>query len=130
MNPDSKHADLKMSPADLYREDLYTDRRVGTIRVLTPVTSEGNTDPARVVRYEGQTQLLTPMGAIPLSFEIEAASLGDAAEKFAAAAEVALEHTAQELQELRREAASSIVIPEIGPGGVGGVPGGGKIQLR
>jgi hypothetical protein len=45
----------------------------------------------------------------------------------------AVEKTMQELQELRREAASSIVIPETG-GGMGGLGGaggpGGKIQLR
>jgi hypothetical protein len=36
--------ELKMDPAALHREDLYTDRKMGTIRVLTPVTTEGTTD--------------------------------------------------------------------------------------
>ena len=131
MDPNSRPSDFKMDPTRLYHEEVFTDHRVGTIRRLTPVTVQGDTDAKRPVRYEGQTQILTPMGAIPLSFEIEAKSLGDAAEKFAAAAEAAFEHTARELQELRREASSGIVIPEVGPGGLGpgGLPGGGKIQL-
>jgi hypothetical protein len=113
--------ELKMDPAALHREDLYTDRKMGTIRVLTPVTTDGATDSARPVQYLGEAQILTPMGAIPLSFQ-----------KFADAAKVAVERTAREIQELRREAASSIVIPDsvppgLGGGGLGG--GGGKIQM-
>ena len=33
----------KMDSQDLYREDMYTDRRVGTIRVMTPVKPDGTT---------------------------------------------------------------------------------------
>lgn len=124
--------ELKMDPASLYREDLYTDRKMGTIRVLTPVGTDGATDSARSILYLGEAQILTPMGAIPLSFQIEATSLTEAIDKFADAAKVAVERTAREIQELRREAASSIVIPDsmppgLGGGGLGG--GGGKIQM-
>lgn len=121
--------DLTMDAADLYREDTFTDRRMGTIRRLTPVDANGADDPARAVLYEGHTQLLTPMGTLPLSFEIEAGSLEQAVSRFPEAAQAAVERTMDELKELRREAASSIVIPEPGSGGLGG-PGGGKIQLR
>jgi hypothetical protein len=123
--------ELKMDPGALHREDLFTDRKMGTIRVLTPVTADGATDPARPVLYLGEAQILTPMGAIPLSFQIDAASLAEAIEKFADAAKVAVERTAREIQELRREAASSIVIPDSMPPGLGGggLGGGGKIQM-
>lgn len=125
-------ADLKMDPASLYREEVFTDRRMGTIRVLTPVKTDGSFDIARKVLYVGEAHLLTPAGALPLAFEIEAGSLGEAAERFAAGAEVAVERAIRELQELRREAASSIVIPDRIPGGLAGpgpMRGGGKIQL-
>ncbi len=130
-------SDLKMDPASLYREDVYTDRRMGTIRVMTPVTGEGNIDLTRVILYVGETQILTSVGALPVVFEIEAKSLGEAAEKFADAAKVGVERTMRQLQELRREAASSIVVPDRMPpglggpglGGPGGMRGGGKIQL-
>jgi len=123
--------ELKMDPAALHREDLYTDRKMGTIRVLTPVTTDGATDSARPVQYLGEAQILTPMGAIPLSFQIDAASLAEAIDKFADAAKVAVERTAREIQEMRREAASSIVIPDSVPPGLGGggLGGGGKIQM-
>ena len=136
MSIDAENAQLKMDPTSLYREDVYTDRRMGTIRVLTPVTQDGAPDAARPVLYLGEAQLVTSVGALPIAFEIEARSLGEAAEKFAAAAEVGVERTMRQLQEMRREAASSIVIPDrvppgMGGGGLGGPGprGGGKIQL-
>ncbi|HHH35539.1 MAG TPA: hypothetical protein ENK48_01760 [Gammaproteobacteria bacterium] len=129
---------LRMNPNELYREEIFTDRRAGTLRRLTPVTPEGSDDPSRGVLYVGNTQILTALGTLPITFEIEAASLGEAAEKFAACAERAVEETMKELEELRREAASRIVVPESGaggigpggmpPGGMGGIPGGG-IQM-
>lgn len=132
MTTPDKMPELKMDPANLYREDMFTDRKVGTIRRLTPVMPDGTDDARRKTLYVGQTQLMTPVGALPLAFEIEAASLGEAAEKFAAAAKVAVERAVKELQQLRREAASSIIIPEAGAAGMGApgaIPGGGKIKL-
>src|SRR5882672_3482646 len=122
--------ELKMDPANLYREEVFTDRKVGTIRVMTPVKRDASTDAGRKVIYVGETQLMTPVGALPLAFEIEADSLGQAAEKFAGFAAVAVERAVKELQELRRQQSSSIVIPEGMPGGFGG-PGGlpGKLKL-
>jgi hypothetical protein len=125
--------ELRMDPASLYREEMFTDRTIGTIRVLTPVTGTGSPDPSRAVLYVGETQLLTPGGLLPLAFEIEATSLADAVQKFGDGAEEAVERTRRELDELRREAASSIIVPDrMSPGGLdpGGLPGGGKIRLR
>jgi len=116
-------AEPRMDPASLYREELYTDRRVGTIRVLTPVTREGLADPTRPVLYVGETQVLTPAGLLPIAFEIDARSLAEAVDKFGEGVKDAVEQTIQELQELRREATSSIVIPDLRPGPLGG-PGG------
>ena len=120
--------ELKMDPANLYREEIFTDRKVGTIRVMAPVKRDGSADASRKVIYVGETQLMTPVGALPLAFEIEADSLGRAAEKFAEVAAVAVERAVRELQELRRQQSSSIVIPDAIPPGLGG-PGGGKIKL-
>jgi len=105
---------VQMDATQVYREDTFTDRRVGTIRRMTPVTAGGEPDAARPVLYVGQAQIMTPMGALPLSFEIDADSLPAAIEKFGPAAEVAVQQTMRELQELRRESASSLVIPEAG----------------
>ena len=70
--------------------------------------------------YVGETQVLTPAGALPIAFEIGAGSLEEAAEKFGQLAKEAIERTVKELQELRRQAASSIVIPQ---GGMPPMPG-------
>ena len=118
--------DAKMDPNSLYREELFTDRKVGAIRRLTPVKSDGSPDASRPVLYLGQAQLLTAMGALPLSFEIPATTLDDAIAKFDGLTKQAIERAMREIQEMRRQAASSIVIPEAG-GGFG--PGGGKIKL-
>ena len=65
----------------------------------------------RVV-YLGEAQLLTQLGALPLTFEIKAGALGEATEKVAAGAKVAVERAVKGLQEMRREAASPVIIPE------------------
>src|SRR3954467_13163474 len=117
--------ELKVDPASLYLEEIFTDRRVGTIRRLTPVNKEGVRDQARAVLYLGETQVLTPAGALPIAFEIGAGSLEDAAEKFGNLAREAIERTVKELQDLRRQAASSIVVPQGGLPPGGGFGGGG-----
>jgi hypothetical protein len=118
--------EVQLDPTSLYREELFTDRRAGTIRRLTPVTAQGEADATRFVLYSGQTQLLTPAGVLPLGFEIEAESLEDAISKFPDAVKVALEQAIDEAREMRREAATRIVVPDVG----GGAPvGGGKIKF-
>ena len=118
--------EIKIDPKQLYLEEIFTDRRVGTIRRLTPVGKDGERDQSRAVLYVGETQVLTPAGALPIAFEIGAGSLEEAAEKFGQLAKDAIERTVKELQELRRQAASSIVIPQ---GGMPPAGGGGKIQM-
>ena len=121
--------DIKVDSKALYLEEVFTDRRIGTIRRLTPVKGDGERDEARAVLYIGETQVMTPAGALPIGFEIGAGSLEEAADKFGGLAKEAIERTVKELQELRRQAASSIVIPQGGMPPAGGMGGGGKIQM-
>lgn len=131
---DEHTIELQMNPTGLYREEVYTDRRVGTIHQLTPVTVAGAVDPARLVLFTGQAQIMTAAGVLPISFEIEARSLAEAVAAFGAAAQEALEETVQELREMRRQAASQLVVPEPGTAsailGPGGLPAGGGGKLR
>jgi hypothetical protein len=122
-------SDIRVDSKALYLEEVFTDRRVGTIRRMTPVKGDGERDTARAVLYVGETQVLTPAGALPIGFEIGAGSLEEAADKFGQLAKEAIERTVKELQELRRQAASSIVIPQGGLPPAGGMGGGGKIQM-
>ncbi len=129
MANETKDLNIQMHPEQLYQEEVFTDRSIGTIQRLTPVTRDGGPDLTRPVIYTGQTQILTPMGTLPISFEIEAKSLKEAADKFGDGAKTAIEQTMKRLEELRREAASSIVIPGSGAGTPGAIPGGGKIRI-
>jgi len=129
--PDERMADPVMDPTDLWQEEVYTDRRVGSIRKLTPVKGDGSRDADRDVQWVGETQVLSQLGALPITFALEAKTLEEAASKFGAEAKKAIERTMRELQEMRRQAASQIVVPQGGlpPMGPGGLPGGGKIQM-
>ena len=124
--------DAAMDATSLYREEIYTDRKVGTLRVLVPVTADGDADTARPTIYQGEAQLMTNVGPLPISFEIEAASLAEAVAGYAEATKTGVDRAMRELAEMRRQQSSSLVIPQggmpnLGPGG--GLGGGGKIQL-
>ena len=57
--------EIKMDGTALYREEVFTDRRAGTLRRMVPVTQSGDPDLSRPVFFSGQTQLLTPGGVLP-----------------------------------------------------------------
>lgn len=131
--PDPREPEMDASA--LYREDIITDRKVGTIRMMTPITAEGRVDDKRPVLFIGEAQMLTSVGPLPISFDIEAKTLAEAVDKYGAAAKDGFERAVRELQDLRRQQASSIVVPPPGAagaftgGGGFGAGGGGKIQL-
>jgi hypothetical protein len=125
--------EVKLDASSLYQEDVFTDRRAGTIRRLKPITVDGSADPSRATLFSGQTQLLTPAGVLPLGFDIEANTLEEAINKFPDAVKLALEQAIEEAREMRRESASRIVVPDVGGSGIGPGPGGGgggKIKFR
>jgi hypothetical protein len=101
-----------MDSTQIYREETFADRRVGTIRQLTPVSADGSPDIARPTLFVGQAQVMTPMGAVPINFDLDATTLSAAIAKFGEAAEQAVQQTMRELQEIRREQSSSLVIPD------------------
>jgi len=129
--PGVRTADAAMDATSLYREEIYTDRRIGTLRVLLPVKADGTPDTLRRTVYQGEAQLMTNVGPLPISFDIDANNLADAVSKYTDATKAGVERAMRELQEMRRQASSSIVLPPagatLGPGGALG--GGGKIQI-
>ena len=132
MPADSRSAEATMDAASLYREEIITDRKVGTIRLMVPVKSDGSPDPARVTIYTGDAQIITNMGALPVSFDIEANNLAEAVANYGEAAKAGIERTMRELQELRRQQSSGLIVPPAGTASAltgGGFPGGGKIQM-
>lgn len=133
MADEQQQQDIRMDADSLYLEEVFTDRRVGTIHKMTPVKKNGEKDDRRPVLWVGQAQMMTPAGALPLHFEIEAKDLEEAVARFGEGAQKAAEDTMERLKEMRREQASSILTPESGGygGGFGGQggPGGSGIQM-
>ena len=90
--------DIQMDVSELTREEVYTDGRIGSIRKLIPVTLDGEQDTGRSVMFVGSTQIMTPGGALPLSFEIETDRLEGGVAGFGDAGMVAVVKTMDELK--------------------------------
>ncbi len=120
MAQDTQEPEIQMETDNLYHEETFTDRRVGSLQRLTPIKPDGTRDNTREDVYVGQTQIFTPAGTLPLSFELEASSLDDAVTKFGDSAKAALADAMARLEELRQESAASIILPGSGAGGQGG----------
>jgi len=114
--------EMSVDADNLYREEIFTDLKIATIRQMTPITADGANDPHRRTVFVGQTNLMTPAGSLPIQCRIEAANLKEAIQKFPEEAKKAIERVISEVRELEREEASRIVLP-------GEVPGGGQIKL-
>ena len=110
--PDPKSAsEIKLDRRNLYREETITDLRVGSLQRLVPIKPDGKRDEAREVLYVGQSQIMSQAGAIPVSARIEAIDLEDALRKFPQAMQKAVENLVEEVNRLRREQSSRIVVP-------------------
>lgn len=108
--------EIRLDSAHLYKEESFTDRRAGTLKRLTPIHADGSADPSRKVLWEGSASLMTPAGALPIHFDLDVETFSEALEKYPEAARAALEKVLHELNEMRREASSSIVVPGQSPG--------------
>ena len=88
----------QMDVASLYREEVVTDRKVGTIHVLTPILDSGERDTNRPLLFLGDTQIMTQMGPLPISFEIKAETLAEAVAGYGEAAKQGVRDTIEKLQ--------------------------------
>ena len=125
-------ADMKMEAENLHREEIYTDLRIGTIRKLVPVKTDGTDDPSRTPKFTGEASILTQAGPVPVNSPIEANTLEEAIAGFPAAIQQGVERLMEEVREMQRKESSRIVVPGQTPG----VPnpgnlkgGGGKNEL-
>ena len=110
---------------NLHREEVFSDLRSASVRVLTPVDAHGQPDPTRPRLFIGDTQLMTQMGPIPVQFELEAENLAEAFAKFPDGVQAAIERLSERAREMARDEASRIVVPGKMPGG--GMPGAGGL---
>lgn len=103
--------EFKVDQTNLYREEIFTDLKVATIRRLTPVKQDGSLDKNRQVLFIGQTQVMTSAGPLPVDAPIPAANLQEAMERFPTALNRAIDQMVAQIEELRRKEASRIVVP-------------------
>jgi hypothetical protein len=104
-------SELKLDEASLYREEVFTDLRVGSLKQLTPVTRDGSRDLSRPLVFVGETQLMSQLGPLPVQTRIEAGNLEAAIAAFPAAIQAAVEKMIEEVKELQRQEMSRIVVP-------------------
>lgn len=109
--------EIQVDVNNLYREEIFTDLKVATIRRLSPILQDGSDDASRPVIYVGQTTLLSQAGPVPVQCPIEAASLQDAMAAFPDAVNQTVERMIEEAREMQRQEASRIVVPGREPGG-------------
>ena len=119
----------EMDASNLYSEEVVTDRKVGTIRVLTPVLPTGARDLERPMVSIGEAQIMTQMGPLPITFEIPAQSVAEAVAAYGAAAKEGVRQTIEKIQAMRREAASQIVTPGMPGFQAPPAPGGSGIAM-
>jgi len=103
--------EIQLSQDNLYREDSFTDLRLGSIRMLTPVKPDGTVDTSRTPLFIGQAQFMSPGGPLPVQGSIEAKSLTEAMEKFSEAMEQALKVMISESREMQRREESGLILP-------------------
>ena len=119
----------EMDASNLYSEEVVTDRKVGTIRVLTPVLPTGARDLERPMVFIEEAQIMTQMGPLPITFEIPAQSVAEAVAAYGAAAKEGVRQTIEKIQAMRREAASQIVTPGMPGFQAPPAPGGSGIAM-
>jgi hypothetical protein len=126
-NDQSLTGDLRVDAANLYREDVFTDLQVATLRRLTPVKPDGTDDASRPVLFLAATQIMSQVGPVPVSAHVEAKDLSEAIAKFPDAIRAAVQEMVEEAREMQRREASRLVVP-----GPGSMPPSGKgpISLR
>ena len=101
----------------LYREESITDMKVGSIRRIIPIKSDGSADTSRVEIYIGHTQLMSPEGPLPIQAELPATSLEDAMNVFPQAMKQALAEMIEQIQQMqkqqqqKKQESSRIIIP-------------------
>lgn len=103
--------DLSIDPTRLYREEVFTDLEVATLRRLVPVKPDGSDDPGRSSIWAGETQVMTSVGMIPVSARMEVETLAEAVAQFPAAIELAIHELMEQAREMQRREASGLIIP-------------------
>jgi hypothetical protein len=108
----NSQAELKIDRSNLYKEVTFTDLKVGMIKHMTPVKSDGTADKTRKSVFVGQTSLMTPGGPLPIQAVIQAKDLQQAIKKFPEAMKMAMDRLAEEAKKYQQQEQGRIEKPE------------------
>ena len=98
-----KDVDFKINRSNLYREESFTDLKVGTIKCLNPVKADGSEDKTRKKIFVGNTNVMTPQGPIPIQGMIQAKELQQAIKKFPETMEAAMDRLIEEAKKYQEQ---------------------------
>ena len=101
--------DFSVDRSNLYKEESFTDLKVGNIRRLIPVKPDGSEDKTRKPIFVGQTNLMTPNGPLPIQGVIKAKELQQAVKRFPEAMEEAVARIMEEAQKMKDQQESKII---------------------
>ena len=101
--------DFSVDRSNLYKEESFTDLKVGNIRRLIPVKPDGSEDKTRKPIFVGQTNLMTPNGPLPIQGVIKAKELQQAVKRFPEAMEEAVARMMEEAQKMKDQQESKII---------------------
>ena len=110
--------EIAVDAGNLYREEVFSDLKVASVRRLTPVRADGTNDPGRRPLFIGGAHVMTAAGPLPIQFPLEASTLDEALAKFPSGVKLAVEKMVAEVKELQRQEASRIIVPGEEPGGM------------
>ena len=95
--------DLTVDRSNLYKEELFTDLKVCTVRRLTPVKPNGAEDKTRKTLFFGQTHVMTSNGPIPVQNVIKVKDLQQAFKQFSEAMQEAMDHMIEEARKIQQQ---------------------------
>ena len=98
-----KDVDFRIDRSNLYREESFTDLKVGTIKLLNPVKADGSDDKTRKKIFVGNTNVMTPQGPIPIQGMVQAKELQQAVKKFPEAMEAAMDRLIEEAKKYQEQ---------------------------
>jgi hypothetical protein len=124
MADEDKGRKPKFNQQNVYREEVFSDLTVGSIRQMSPVKQNGEPDKGRPTLFVGESQIYTQQGPMPVQFPIEAMNLQQAMDKFAESMEAFVDHLVEQAKELQRQEQSRLIVPG------GQAPGGSGIILK
>ncbi|NCC60355.1 MAG: cytoplasmic protein [Verrucomicrobiae bacterium] len=94
--------DVRLDKDNLYREETYTDLKIGSLHKLIPIKLDGSADASREAVFTARTQIMSPAGPLPVQAELEAHTIEAAIEEFPAAIRDAVEEMVQQAQQMQQ----------------------------